>query len=90
MITDLERGYLRMLGLRIRVLRTARRLSQDRLAEAAGVSRVTLGSIERGEHPAVLVTYVRLAAALDLRLPDLVDPDATDHDVLQLLGNRQA
>lgn len=88
MITDSERGYLRMLGLRIRLLRTARRLFQDRLAEAAGVSRVTLGSIERGEHPAVLVTYVRLAAALDLRLPDLVDADATDRDVLQLLGNR--
>lgn len=88
MITDPERAYLRPLSIRIRLLRTARRLSQDRLAEAAGVSRVTLGSIERGDHLAVLVTYVRLAAALNLRLPDLVDPDATDSDVLQLLGNR--
>lgn len=87
MITDPERAYLRALGLRIRLLRTARRLSQDRLAEAAGVSRVTLGSIERGEHPAVLLAYVRLATGLGLRLPDLIDPDAADRDVLRLLGN---
>jgi len=86
-ISDSERGYLRTLGLRIRLLRTVRRLSQDQLAQAAGVSRVTLGSIERGEHSSVLVTYVRLAATLCPRLPDLLDPDATDRDILQLLAN---
>jgi transcriptional regulator with XRE-family HTH domain len=66
-------AFLADLGLRIRVLRTARRLSQGRLAETAKVSRVTLGSIERGNHAASILTYRALAAALDVPLSGLFD-----------------
>lgn len=39
------------------------------------MSRVTLGSIERAEHAATLVTYFRIATALDVPLWRLVDLD---------------
>ena len=86
MTTDPEHDYLAAVGQRVRLLRVARRLSQDAFAELAGVSRVTLGSIERGEHAAGLLTYVKLAEALGVGLSLLVDLDA-DNDVLRLLGN---
>jgi len=72
-MTDNDATFLADLGLRVRVLRTARRLSQDRLAETAKVSRVTLGSIERGEHAAGILAYRSLAAALNVPLSGLFD-----------------
>ena len=59
-----DEAYLRAVGLRIRLFRMARGLSQDDLARAAVVSRVTLGSIERGSHAASVLTYRKLAVAL--------------------------
>ena len=56
-VTDDETTFVADLGPRVRVLRTARRVSQDRLAETAKVSRVTLGSIERGAHAAGILAY---------------------------------
>lgn len=87
MMTDPERAYVRVLGLRIRVLRTARRLSQTELAAAADVARSLLGSAERGDHPAGLLTYIRLAAALDVPLRDLIDPHPADREVARVFGN---
>ena len=84
MTTDHERAHLATVGQRVRLV--ARRLSQDTFADLAGVSRVTLGSIERGEHAAGLLTYVKLAEALGVGLGLLVGLDA-DNDVLRLLGN---
>jgi hypothetical protein len=37
------------------------------------LDRVTIGSIERADHPAAVVSYPRLARALDLALADLLD-----------------
>jgi transcriptional regulator with XRE-family HTH domain len=59
--------------MRVRLARVRARQSQDRLAEQAHVSRVTLGSIERGEHPAAVTSYVRLARTLGLSLDELLD-----------------
>jgi transcriptional regulator with XRE-family HTH domain len=69
-------SYLSGVGLRIRLERVRRRISQDELARLAGVSRVTLGSIERGEHAATVLTYRKLARAFGVRLSELLDePD---------------
>ena len=65
-MTDEDAAFLADLGLRIRLLRTARRMSQDRLAETARIPRVTLGSIERGEHAAGILAYRALATGLDV------------------------
>ena len=74
MVEDLgdDSSFLRDLGLRVRLFRVARRLSQDELARVSGVSRVTLGSIERGEHAASLLAYRKLARALDRDLGELL------------------
>jgi transcriptional regulator with XRE-family HTH domain len=87
MMTDPERAYVEALGLRIRLLRIARRLSQTELAATADVARSLLGSVERGDHPAGLLTYARLASALDIPLRDLIDPNSADREVLRLFGN---
>jgi transcriptional regulator with XRE-family HTH domain len=66
-------AYLSEVGLRIRLERVRRRISQDELARRSGVSRVTLGSIERGEHAATVLTYRKLATTFGVRLSLLLD-----------------
>jgi transcriptional regulator with XRE-family HTH domain len=68
-----EGTWLRAVGMRIRLARVALRESQDALATRAGVSRVTLGSVERGEHVASALTFIRLSRAIDLPLAELLD-----------------
>lgn len=59
--------------MRVLLARTVRRESQEELGRLAGVSRVTVGSIERGDHPASVVAYARLADALGLPVGELLD-----------------
>lgn len=48
------------IGLRIARKRSDRNVSQEKFAELLGISRNTLGSIERGETPASLATLCHL------------------------------
>jgi DNA-binding XRE family transcriptional regulator len=64
--------YLSAVGLRVRLFRMARALSQDELARLASVSRVTLGAIERGDHASGLLTYRKLARALGRDIGEVV------------------
>ena len=59
--------------MRIKLARVARSESQEQLGARAAVSRVTVGSIERGDHPAAVTTYARLARAVNVPLADLLD-----------------
>ena len=59
--------------MRVRLARVRARQSQDRLAKQACISRVTMGSIERGEHPSAVTSYVRLARTLGMSLNELLD-----------------
>jgi transcriptional regulator with XRE-family HTH domain len=47
-------------------------MSQEALAETAGLHRNYIGHIERGEKTASLDVLVRLAAAFGLSLPELL------------------
>ena len=62
----------RVLGEAIRSYRKQARLSQERLAEKAEVHPVYLGKIERGEQWISLHALLRIAAALRVRVRDLV------------------
>jgi len=63
-------------GRRIRDLRIERRLSQEALAERAGLHRNYVGGVERGERNVAIVNIVKLAASLDLSLAELFAPFA--------------
>ena len=58
-------------GKRVRELRMGLRLSQEELAEQAGLHRNYIGGVERGERNIGLLNVDRLAAALNSRLSDL-------------------
>ncbi|MDO8562709.1 MAG: helix-turn-helix transcriptional regulator [Candidatus Limnocylindria bacterium] len=59
------------LSNRLRVARAERDLSQEQLAQAAGVSRQTISSIETGQYcPSTLLAF-RLARVLEVRVDDL-------------------
>lgn len=62
---------LREFGLRVRNLREAQEISQERLAERTGMSRNYLGSIERGEVNPSLLKIASLAQALKVSLAEL-------------------
>lgn len=59
-------------GLRVRELRVKLGLSQEGLAEVAGLHRTYVGSAERGERNVSLVNIVRLAEALGVDPSELV------------------
>jgi putative transcriptional regulator len=59
----------------LRVYRVARNLTQAELAERAGVARITVGALERGENVPQLGTARALAAALGCDPDELFPPD---------------
>lgn len=68
--------WLRAVGMRLRLARIERRLSQDDLAAMTpGVARGTIGSIERAEHPASVLTFWRIADALSMTIGELLNVD---------------
>ncbi|AFK63887.1 hypothetical protein TKWG_20850 [Advenella kashmirensis WT001] len=60
------------IGRSVRTLREGRRLSQEALADLAGVSRSFLGEIERGEAVPSIETLQKLADALGEKLSFLI------------------
>jgi transcriptional regulator with XRE-family HTH domain len=59
-------------GFRIRLLREARGLSQEKLAELAGLHRVYVGQVERGEKCPTIITLDKIAGAMGVEIADLV------------------
>ncbi len=62
----------RTLGESIRYYRKHAKFSQEKLAERASLHPVYLGKIERGEKWVSLHALLRIAAALKVRVRDLV------------------
>lgn len=63
---------LKKFGEYVLKLRKARNLSQEQLAELAGLHRNYIGGIERGERNIALVNIVRLAKALGVSPSELL------------------
>lgn len=61
--------------MRLRELRQARKLTQQRLSEISGVAREIINRIETGKSSPEVGTLIRLAKALECTLDDLVDMD---------------
>lgn len=61
------------LGQKIRQVRLESGLSQEALADRAGLHRTYMGLVERGESNISLVKYAMIAEALDMSLSELLE-----------------
>lgn len=62
-----------LFGQNLRRIRKARGLSQEKLADAAGLHRTYVGSVERGERNVSLDNIVALAVALAVAVEELME-----------------
>lgn len=62
----MNRGVLQRFGIRVRLERERAGITQESLADLAGLHRTYLGGVERGERNIGLLNMVRLAKALNL------------------------
>jgi transcriptional regulator with XRE-family HTH domain len=69
--TDTD-GKLRKLGAAIRAVRLERGLSQEALADAAGIDRSHMGKIERGERNVSVLNVARVSDALNVSVASLM------------------
>jgi transcriptional regulator with XRE-family HTH domain len=67
-----RRAFAAVFGDKVSKARDARGLSQEELAELAGIHRTHVSFIERGVHVASLEVALRIAHALDVSLATLV------------------
>ena len=68
-----EDRAIRDFAIRLRELRTARGVSQEKLAEQAGIHRTYLGGIELGLRNPSLRNVARIARALDVPIKQLFE-----------------
>lgn len=62
----------REIGDNVRAARTAKRLSQEQLAELVDLDRKTVNRIEQGAYATLIDHLVLIARVLDVSLADLV------------------
>lgn len=65
--------YLRALGRNLQEARLERGLTQECLAELAGIHWKTLGNIERGKYPFSVVTFIRLCQHMEISAEQLFE-----------------
>lgn len=71
-------NILDRIGLNITLLREERGLTQEKLAELAGLHRAYIGQIERGEKNLGLKNLEKIAKALNVNIRVLVDTSCVD------------
>ena len=74
----MRKGLQADIGVRLRSMRVAQRLSQEALAERANLHRNYVGSVERGERDIGLGSLARLVGALGSSLAEFFEPFARD------------
>lgn len=67
-----DSGKLAALGQAIRTRRHDLKLSQETLADAAGIDRSHMGKIERGERNVTMLNVLRIASALNCSAANLL------------------
>ena len=75
----------RHLAANLVTVRTARGLSQARLAELADIPRSTISNMESGSGNPALATLCRIASALQVGLDELISPPR--RDVLKIVAD---
>lgn len=59
-------------GGAVRAVRLEQGISQEALADIAGLDRSYMGGIERGEHNVALINIQKVATALDVSIAELM------------------
>ena len=77
-MTSKDNNINSKIGLKVKLLRTKLKLSQEELAERAELSKNFVGAIERGTSSPTIETLDRVAKALEVSLPELVDTSRID------------
>ena len=67
------RAIKQMLGYRVITLRIESGLSQEELADRAGISRANVSHVERGHHAPNLATLVCIARGLGITANELIE-----------------
>jgi len=65
-------------GLKIRELREAKNISQEKLSFSTGFHRTYIGMVERGERNISLTNMAVFAKVFELNLSELLDFDTVD------------
>lgn len=68
-----EKVFLEKIGNRIKELRLKSELSQEKLSFACELDRTYIGSVERGERNISLINLNKIATALNITLPELLN-----------------
>lgn len=68
----------KLVGWNFARLRRAKHLTQEEVAERAGISQQYLSSLELGRRNPTIITLFELAQALGVSHVELVTPDETD------------
>lgn len=63
---------LKIFAYNVQHLRKEKKLSQEKLAEKAGLHRTYIGMIERSEKNITLLNIEKIAKALDTTVPELL------------------
>ena len=71
----------KILGQRIRNYRTAKGLSQEKLAELSGCHHTYIGQIERGEKNATIESIEKISSALNISLSKLFEKLGPQEDL---------
>lgn len=59
-------------GAAVRELRLQKNISQEALADMAGIDRSYMGGIERGQHNVALINIKKIADSLELSVSELM------------------
>ena len=71
---------VKIIGQRIRNYRTAKGLSQEKLAELSGCHPTYIGQIERGEKNATIESIEKITVALNVSLSELFEKLGAQED----------
>jgi transcriptional regulator with XRE-family HTH domain len=64
-------AFLKAVGYKIRVIRTAKKLSQEQVAEMANLHPTFISNLENGKLNGSILSFYRIAEALDTPLNKL-------------------
>lgn len=73
--TSDETELLIAFGLRLKVCRLKKHLSQEELAGITGLHRTYIGSAERGERNVSMLNLYKIASALDVGIHSLLEDE---------------